>query len=66
MSKMDTSTQFGMNNIPYRTFHISTWAAFCASGVVSFEIEIAFVGDSSMDTGLSVNNRRFKSKMYLQ
>lgn len=43
-----------------------TWAAFCATVVASFETETAFVGDSRVDTGVSVKNTRFKSKIYLQ
>lgn len=58
MSKMGTSTftPFGMT-IPYRAFPISTLAAFCATGVVSFEIEMDFIDDSSMDTGFSVKKQ---------
>lgn len=47
------------NDCPH-AFRISTWAAVCATGVVSFETETAFIGDSRVDTGLSVNNTRFK------
>lgn len=65
ISEMGAFTQLGIN-IPYRTFCISTWAAFCDTGVASFETETAFIGDSRVDTGLSVNNTKFKSKIYLQ
>lgn len=52
--------------LPHRACHLCTWAAFCATVVASFETETAFVGDSRVDTGVSVKNTRFKSKIYLQ
>lgn len=48
------------NDSPH-AFRISTWAAVCATGVASFETETAFIGDSRVDTRLSVNNTRFNT-----
>lgn len=50
-----------LDDCPHTAFHVSTWVALCATwGVVSFEIETAFIGDSRVDTGFSVNNTSFK------